>query len=366
LSGNAQIMAVSAAYAAINGVSGAGFVRLYSKDGTDWNMFQQINGPPVSYGEFGWSVDLSDDGSTLVVSTADGAVSIFQLSNVTSEYELIHTTADINAAEVCVSGDGSAFGVTSGGSSNGARIFVRGGERFQQRGPTFTGYGRYRGGIALNYNGTIVAIGDRLSNRRGRVGAFQWRDDNDDGSMEWMQMGSYIIGDAYNDYLGWYGCVSITHDGLTLAVGAEGYDKDGLTNRGLVRVFNYDSTSGTWNQSGSDLVGDNAHDSFSRTSLSSDGKYLAVGGNDGGYVKIFEKIGNNYEMIEEKVSPGEGRHFGWSIDISADGATVAIGDYYFVNELGRAYLLLRDELPSIPSGNGNGGMYLYMKRTLLA
>ncbi len=320
----------------INGVINDGLVRLYNKVGTDWNMLQQINGPAS---RFGWSLDLSHDGSMLVVGAYGKAVYMYELSNITSAYDLLHTTTDIYAAEVCVSGDGSVVGVTSW-SSNGARIFVRDGDRFQQRGPTFSdGYGGYESGIALNYFGTIVAIGDRYwSSKRGRVGVFQWTDNYSAGSMEWVQMGSDIQGDIAYDYLGYYGCVSITHDGFTVAVGAYKYDKDGLTDRGLVRMYNYATLETTWEKS-FDLVGDNSYDYLSKTSLSSDGKYLAVGGYNDNYVKIFEKIGSNYEMIVDRVTFGEGRYFGFSVDISANGAAIAIGDYRFDNNKGRAYLL---------------------------
>jgi len=140
-------------------------------------------------------------------------------------------------------------------------------------------------------------------------------------------MGSDITGHADRDYLGWYECVSITHDGLTVSVGAEGYDRDGLSSRGLVRVYGHDSTNNTWNKIGSDLVGDNAGDYFSITEVSSDGAYLTVGSyGTGDYVKVFAKIGNNYEMIGEKVTSGDGVDFGYSVDISADGAAVAFGN----------------------------------------
>ena len=224
-----------------------------------------------------------------------------------------HTTADVDAVEVCISGDGSTVGVASSSSSGiGASIFVRDGNAFQKRGDTFTGYGSDWSGIALSYNGTIVDMGDRVwSSGRGRVGVFQWRDDSGSGIMVWVLMGSDITGDAAGDYLGHYGCVSITNDGLTEALGAPYYDRDGLSDRGLVRVYNHDSTNDAWNQSGSDLVGDNAYDNFSKTAISSDGKYLAVGAyNVNGYVKVLAKNGTNCEMIGEKVTSGEvGRFF---------------------------------------------------------
>ncbi len=357
-------MAVGATWASPGRAYRAGLVRLYNKDGTDWNNFQQINGIQ-SNDWFGISLDLSHDGSALVVGDYYRAVYIYDFNNVTSVYDLFHTITGVRAREVCVSGDGSTigFGIWN---NLGAMIFVRNGDGFEQRGPTFTGgYGEGDSGIALNYGGTIAALGQYYwDDNRGRVGVFQWRDGNGNGSMQWMQMGSDITGDNVNDFLGYGNCVSITHNGLTVAVGAFGHDKDGKTDRGLVRVYNHDSTSDTWKQSGSDLVGDNAGNQLSKIALSSNGKYLTAGawGRTGNYVEIFENIGNNYKMIGDKVTPEVGVSFGWSVDMSADGAAIAIGDNNFDNRKGRAYLFVRNDLTHAPppSGNGNGGMYLFI------
>lgn len=269
-----------------------------------------------------------------------------------------------------MSGDGKVVGVTLTGGDKGARIFEKNGARFQQRGSDFTVYG-FKGGIALNYNGGIVIIGDSsYSPYRDRAGVFQWKDENNDGSMHWVQLGDDITADVAGDLLGDIGSVSITHDGLTVAVGASGYDGNG-TDKGLVRVYNYAEPEQTWKQSGVDLVGDNSYDEFSRTSLSSDGTYLTVGAYVGNYVKIFGKNGNNYDIIGEKVN-GELGYFGSSVDMSADGSTVAIGAYFFESRKGRCYLYhtgVSTSPPSTitsppmstpvlppPSGNGNGGM----------
>ena len=41
-------MAVGAVRADLGGVTNAGLVRLYGRNGTDWNMFQQIDGPAIT------------------------------------------------------------------------------------------------------------------------------------------------------------------------------------------------------------------------------------------------------------------------------------------------------------------------------
>lgn len=189
------------------------------------------------------------------------AVFIYELSSIASVYHihLLDTIYCDDVYEVSVSGDGRAVGTMSSKSSASyAWVLIRVGNGFQQRGSTFTGYGSYYSGIALNYYATIVAIGDDNydydgSNDRhdmGRVSVFQWADVYGNGFKNWIQMGSDITGDAANGRLGRYGCVSITYDGLTVAVGAQG-----PTKRGLVRVYNHNAFSDTWKQSGNDLVG---------------------------------------------------------------------------------------------------------------
>ena len=191
----------------VNGTIDTEYVRLYARSGTEWNMIQQINRTRSS-DDFGWSLDLSHDGSMLAISTLYDAVYMYKLSTSSFLYELVHTTDNIDAREISVSGDGMVVGVAFW-SNRTARIYERIGDGFQQRGADILGYG-YGGGIALNYDGTIAIVGDLFWDSDtaihiGRAAVFQWRDDNEDGSMEWMQMGSDITGDAAGDYLGYDG-----------------------------------------------------------------------------------------------------------------------------------------------------------------
>jgi len=346
ISGNGKIMAVSAHGADINGFLDAGYVRLFDKDGTDWNMLQQINGSYASH-RFGYSIDLSHDGSMLGIGAYTGPAYMYEFSNTSSLYESIYTTSIVDVTEVSVSGDGSTFGVTfTTGWTKYARIFGRVGAGFQELGSPINGYGTWRSGIALNYDGTIAAIGDRAwSSSRGRFGVFQWTDGNGDGSKEWIQMGSYSTGNYVDDYFAFVGGVSITYDGLTVAIGAPFWGSD---NKGLVRVYNYTATTNTWIKV-LDRVGDNSGDELHHTSLSSDGKYLTVGSRLANFLYIFQKNGSNYEIVGNKVTSGEEGQFGQAIDMSADGGVVATSNPQFDNNRGRAYLLIRNNPSLMPS-----------------
>ena len=86
-------------------------------------------------------------------------------------------------------------------------------------------------------------------------------------------MGADIEGESKADSSG--KAVSISSDGLTLAIGAHLNDENGLSS-GHVRVYPYDGSQ--WIQMGNDIDGENVLDYSGRSlSLSSDGLTLAIG-----------------------------------------------------------------------------------------
>ena len=94
ISGDGRTMAVGA-YTASSGA----FVRLYTMSGTSWSSLQQFNGHNVNQG-FGFSVDLSHDGSTLAAVATNGAFYVYELPNNSSSYELLYSTGFPGAWEI--------------------------------------------------------------------------------------------------------------------------------------------------------------------------------------------------------------------------------------------------------------------------
>ena len=85
--------------------------------------------------------------------------------------------------------------------------------------------------VALSNDGSIVAVGEwRTASLRGQVRVFEL------SGGSWVQKGSSLAGEAVGDYFG--GSVSLSNDGLTLAVGAPENDGNG-TSSGHVRVFTF-------------------------------------------------------------------------------------------------------------------------------
>jgi hypothetical protein len=182
--------------------------------------------------------------------------------------------------------------------------------------------------VSLSSDGKTVAIGadgnDVNGNASGHVRVYNYN------GTAWSQLGSDIDGETENDQSGW--SVSLSSDGNTVAIGAKGNNGNGTgTESGHVRVYNYNGT--TWSQLGADIDGEAAGDqSGYSVSLSSDGKTVAVGAiaNDGvgssaGHVRVYNYNGISWNQIGSDIEGINNGNFGWSISLSSNGKIIAIG-----------------------------------------
>ena len=151
-------------------------------------------------------------------------------------------------------------------------------------------------------------------------------------AQQWQQLGSDIDGEAVNDLSG--SSVSISSDGNTVAIGAH-YNEGNGYHAGHVRIYNYNGT--TWAQLGADIDGEAASNlSGKSVSLSADGNIVAIGanfnegnGNNAGHVRIYAYNGTSWVQLGADIDGEEtGDQFGYSVSLSADGNTVAIGAPY--------------------------------------
>ena len=148
-------------------------------------------------------------------------------------------------------------------------------------------------------------------------------------------IGADIDGEAAYDNSGY--SVSLSSDGTTVAIGAPWNDDNG-TNSAHVRIYAWNSTTSAWEQQGADIDGEAANDySGYSVSLSSDGTTVAIGAylNDGngdasGHVRIYawNSATSAWEQQGADID-GEAADdwSGWSVSLSSDGTTVAIGAY---------------------------------------
>lgn len=125
--------------------------------------------------------------------------------------------------------------------------------------------------------------------------------------------------------------VSLSDDGKTMAIGAH-YDMDNDSKSGHVRV--YRNSSGVWSQMGSDINGEVAEDwSGYSVSLSGNGSIIAIGavhnndnGVKSGHVRVYEYNTGDWIQIGADINGEKGGDWsGYSVSLSDDGGTVAIG-----------------------------------------
>ena len=147
------------------------------------------------------------------------------------------------------------------------------------------------------------------------------------------QRGSDIDGEAVEDRSG--NSVSLSSDGSTVAIGAYYNDGNGSYS-GHVRIYAWNTATSAWEQQGADIDGEAANDwSGWSVSLSSDGTTVAIGAdvNDGngynsGHVRIYEWKGD-LSTWEQQGADIDGEavndQSGASVSLSSDGTTVAIG-----------------------------------------
>jgi hypothetical protein len=185
--------------------------------------------------------------------------------------------------------------------------------------------------VSLSSDGNIVAIGalynDGAASNAGHVRVYYW--DTLAIPNKWSKLGSDIDGETAEDNMGV--SVSLSSNGNTLAVGAM-YNDGSITNAGHVRV--YDLNGLVWTRRGSDIDGEGINDNSGvSVSLSSDGNTLAVGAryNDGsfsnaGHVRVHDWNGSSWTKRGFDIDgEAEGDNSGWSVSLSSDGNTLAIG-----------------------------------------
>ena len=153
----------------------------------------------------------------------------------------------------------------------------------------------------------------------------------------WKEYGETITADV--SHLG--ASVAFSDDGSILAIGAPGYTSDGVDGAGHVKLYRFHNGS-SWEQIGQDIKGNRTGDWFgSSLDLSADGKTLAIGAparmfeeKDGmpGYVRVYsinegDDASISWTSIGQIVGDAPADYFGGSVSVSADGTTLAVGGY---------------------------------------
>eukprot|EP00559_Dactyliosolen_fragilissimus_P009299 CAMPEP_0184857494 /NCGR_PEP_ID=MMETSP0580-20130426/2640_1 /TAXON_ID=1118495 /ORGANISM="Dactyliosolen fragilissimus" /LENGTH=495 /DNA_ID=CAMNT_0027353115 /DNA_START=91 /DNA_END=1578 /DNA_ORIENTATION=+ len=291
----------------------------------------------------GYSVSMSADGLIVAIGapsadnifTNAGHVSVFKHEN--NDWTQLGSDIDGEAAcdwsgrSIALSADGltvaiGAYGSDANGDNSGhVRIFKYDSNDWTQLGSDIDGEAasdRSGKSVSISEDGLTVAIGANYnSSRAGHVRIYKYEGN------DWIQLGSDIDGDSAKNEFGY--SVSISSNGLTVAIGAPYYNKP---KTGHVRIFKY--VTNDWTQLGSDIVGEAAHDNSGQAvSISADGLTVAIGAdyNDGngwrsGHVRIYKYVSNDWTQLGSDIDGEKARDFsGNAVSLSADGQIVAIG-----------------------------------------
>lgn len=276
------------------GDNNTGHVRVYQKDGNEW---QQLGGDfngSYKYDRMGNSVSLSGDGNRVAIgapfydslSTDEGMVEVFEFTG--SEW------------------------VQLGNSIVGDTIV-----------------GEFGTSVALSTNGNRIVIGAPSDSKvASSVGKAQVYDFN---GTEWVQLGEDLIPEflGYGEFYGY--SVSISADGNRIAIGIpfRAAFPNGAR-EGQIRVYDYDGDN--WQQTGGNINGQTPNGFLGRSiALSPDGNRLVAGApsyyapnpQQIGYVSVFEYNGTNWTPLGQPLFGTAKSHFGYSVAIAYD--TIVVG-----------------------------------------
>ena len=325
----------------------AGQAKVYSWNGTSWQqMGSDIDGQS-HYSYQGFSVSLSDDGQTLAVGAIEpgastGSARIFRWDEGSASWVAKGSAIsgegidDWYGSRVKLSADGDIVAISgprndgaAGTDSGHVRVYSWNGSAWEQRGTDIEGESandRSGDRISLSEDGSILAIGaagnDDSGDNAGHVRVYQW-----DGST-WQRLGDDIDGESAGD--GSY-AVSLSSDGLTLAVGGGTATDSNGDATGHVKVYSWNGSA--WVQMGSNIEGDDPGDySGFNVSLSDDGSILSVVAplhdNFIGHGKVYKWDGNNWVQIGNDIDGGNIGDGVRAVSLTGYGNTVALGSRY--------------------------------------
>ncbi|MGC6500646.1 MAG: Ig-like domain-containing protein [Henriciella sp.] len=214
--------------------------------------------------------------------------------------------------------------------------------------------------VSLSSDGNVLAIGARFNNdsgtQAGQARIFEWN------GTSWTQLGEDIDGELGGDFSGV--SVDLSSNGHTLAVGAFTNDGNG-SNSGHVRIYRWDGAG--WQQRGSDIDGEATGDqSGYSVALSGDGRTVAIGAlyNDGisedtGHVRVFGWNENSWAQLGADLDGNATNDlFGWSVDLSSSGRVLAVGapgNDFAGNAAGQVFIYDWNETVWLQRGSGIAG-----------
>ena len=354
----------------------SGAVYVFRRSGTVWSQQDAFvfTATPAAGAEFGKSVALSADGSTLAVgapswNSSMGAVLVYRLSGSTWSLEKTHVIAITGGlrfgTSLSLAGDGNTLVVGAPGFDAGTLIDIGAAYVYGRSGSTWSlqagltssspfPAASFGSSVALSADGYTLAVGSPnwINDNKGLVDIFRLS-----GTSSWPHQTFLLASNAApGDLFG--SSVALSADGNTLAVGAYGEDSEATTiggnegndfaaDSGAVYAFTRSGTS--WSQQAYIKASNSgAGDQFGTSvALSADGNSLAVGApyedlyaaginpvsydpspnHDYGAAYTFTRSGTvwSQQAIVKAFNHSNNDKFGQSVTLSGDGNSLAVG-----------------------------------------
>lgn len=292
---------------------------------TQQQGFKLITANSGANNEGGYSVAISADGNTMLIgNNSQGAAAVFTRNNGTwaQQTSFGYQGLPLQGWSVALSADGNTALIAGNPmSDSGAVVFVRSGGLWTQQGTALIGSGESGSAeqgysVALSADGNTALIGGAADNsNQGAAWLFART------SGVWTQEGTKLVGDNILSPSIPAIAVAISADGNTVLIGRK-YDNNGQT--GAAWVFN--RSTGQWmNQK---LVGSNSANSLqgSSVALSADGNVAIVGSAwAGGWVYTCDDGVWTEQASNLTASDAVGMFEASSVSLSADGTVALLG-----------------------------------------
>ncbi len=295
------------------------------------------SGSIVAIGERNVSVGLAEAVGAISVYEWNGSSWIQRGNDIygEAEYDRLYISTLNADGNVIAVGTGSNDG--NGNQSGHVRIYAWNGFSWIQRGNDIDGEaegdlsGRV---ISLNDNGDIIAIGasenDSQSTDGGHARIFEWN------GLNWSQLGEDINGWEDGQGLGSSISLSADGHTIAIGSETASYNGKQWLGRVGIWEYRQNEPDDTlhWDNLGEDIHGKQSNDRFGESvELSSNGKILAVGTafgrNDSdmrtGHVRMFEWNGNFWQQRIQINGVETFDCFGRFCSMNADGSIIAIG-----------------------------------------
>eukprot|EP00980_Cylindrotheca_fusiformis_P000385 scaffold92_cov85-Cylindrotheca_fusiformis.AAC.3 len=311
ISGNGKVVAGGAprtdATGLTKGDDRSGFVRVFEEvDGSFTQKGNDIEGAEIA--EFGTVVELSMDGSILAAMENNGLfLRVFEF--VDGDWQQLGSPVEANSVvtSLSLSADGHAFAFGVFGIGDGGEVYIyeynEDSTSWSQRGETIVGnegddgFGR---GVSISQDGlsVVASAPSGATSCAGYAKIFKFV------GAAWTQIGSDIVGEGSEDGLE---AVDIASNGTVVALGAS-RNSDNGSRSGHVRI--YGLQNGEWSQIGQDIDGKGEFDySGDSVSLSSDGMVVAIGAHQHdspnefsvGQTRVYRYVDDTWQQVQSDI-----------------------------------------------------------------